>query len=232
MRDRPCHPLRQEGGGEGQSLLFLAPLVLTPGTTSQGSICSTFVIRQKEKRVNVSQTLHPLENSPLANAKGAGCGLGYLHKNRAERRRQRLSQEVTRSGPLAGTRWFLPPQVMTKNLGLPQASVQTKPFPWKLPSWVGIPWEQVQPGSGTAAGRGIGRGTQRLTQEHLLGKTETHPEKLGLPSLAVGAKGLLLRMLALKSLGVPALCLGCRDPKAASFAFICPCSQALGWGGV
>lgn len=67
-----------EGGREGQCLLGLVQLVLTPGTTSQVFICSTFIIRRKGKRVGISQELHPLENSPLANAKEAGCGLGYL----------------------------------------------------------------------------------------------------------------------------------------------------------
>lgn len=125
--------------------------MLTPGTKGQGS-----VIGQKGKRVNISQELHLLENSPLANTKELVLGPGYLHEKRAEKRRQRSPRK---SLLLVRAPEFLPPQVMTKNPGWPQASLQTKPFPWRLPGGVAITWEQVQSGSGAAVGRG-GRGRE------------------------------------------------------------------------
>lgn len=85
-------------------------------TTGQVTICSTFIGRQKRKRVNISQELHSLQNSPLANAKGAGCGLDYLCLKK-DRKEERGYPRKLPTG--ARTLWFLPLEVMTKNLGLP-----------------------------------------------------------------------------------------------------------------
>lgn len=122
-----------------------------------------------------------------------------------------------------------PPQVRTKNPGLPQASFQTKPSPWKLPGWVGI-WEQVRPGSGAAAGGGSGGGGAKADSGTPAGENRDSPKGHGLPSLAAGAKGLLLTMLALKAYRCQLPAWDARTPGQPPL--LSPLHAHRPWGGV
>lgn len=66
--------------------------------------------------MDVSQEIHALENSPLANAKGAGCGLFTLRKGRGEGEDAPGSLENCAVSPTSGLAKSLgPPEVTTLN---------------------------------------------------------------------------------------------------------------------
>ena len=159
---------------------------MTPGTTSQVSICSTFVTRQKEKRVNISQEFHPLENSPPANAKEQAVAWVIYTKKWAERR-QRISPEATRSG---------------QNIMVSSTSSHDQRSRLTLGK---SPNQALSLGAARLGGHPVGAGPARLwgsclgcwgwgggeqrpTQEHLLRKTKTDPKDMASPAWLLGPR--------------------------------------------
>lgn len=166
--------------------------------------------------MNISQTLHPLENSPLANAKGAGCGLGYFHE---KRRRQRISQEVTCLHLRSGPRIQACPRPVSKPSPLP-GSCQAG---WASGSKFGQALGQL-------LGEGLGGGGAKADSGTPAGENRDSPKGHGLPSLAAGAKGLLLTMLALKAYRCQLPAWDARTPGQPPL--LSPLHAHRPWGGV